>query len=52
MHISSDVVFSKILKKPSIVQKKNYLIWKRLVLPLIKNEKKKFEKPDNQKPKT
>ena len=28
VHISSDEVFSKILKKPSIVQKKLYLIWK------------------------
>ena len=31
VHISSDEVFSKILKKSSIVQKKWYLIWKPLV---------------------
>ena len=45
VHISSDEVFSKILKKPSIVQKKWYLIWKPLVF-LIRWSKKKifFEK--------
>jgi hypothetical protein len=31
VHISSDEVFSKILKKPSIVLKKWHLIWKPLV---------------------
>ena len=47
VHFSSDKAFYKILKKPSIVQKKSYLIWKPLVLPLIKNKKLFFfEKPN------
>ena len=34
VHISSDEVFSEILKKPSIVQNKLYFIWKALVFSL------------------
>ena len=40
VHNRWNEVFLKILKKPSIVQKKNYLIWQPLVFALIKNKNK------------
>ena len=46
VHISSNEVFSKILKKPSIVQK--WMIWKPNWFSLGKN---KIEKPNDQNPK-
>ena len=39
VHISSDSLFSKILKKPSIVQKKWYLLWTSLVSFIAKEQK-------------
>ena len=49
LHISSDEVFSKILKKPSMVQKKWYLIWKPRLLLLEKNKKLFFFEKQNSK---
>ena len=49
VHISSDEVFSKILKTPSIVQKKKlYLIWKPRLFSLEKNKIIFFLKKQNQ----
>ena len=42
VHISSNEVFSKILKKPSIVQKKWYLIWKPRLFHWKKNKTEFF----------
>ena len=42
VHISSDSLFSKILKKPSIVQKKWYLLWTSLVSFIAKEQKNNF----------
>ena len=44
VHISLDEVFSKILKKPSIVQKKMILHMKAKVVFIGKKQKNKFEK--------
>ena len=53
MHISSDDVFINILKKPSIVQEQMIPHMKANVIFVGKKQKKKkFEKPNNQKPNT
>ena len=49
VHISWNEVFSKILKKPSIVQKRMIPHMKAFSLFIDKKQNKIFEKPNNQK---
>ena len=46
VHKSSDSFFSKILEKPSIVQKKNYTSYKRAGFFTEMKQKKKFKMAD------
>ena len=50
VQISSDEVFSKILRKPSIVQKKMIPHMKAKVFFIGKKQKKKFEKKNSKWP--